>query len=114
MTDWNELIRREPDPVRRAHFRKLMAGPEALVKFTTKDESKRLERERLVQEVSRIGRENRRRMAADAPAEEEAPAVFTDSEMRDFIKESTGRAPHPRTSREKLLETVERLTSRDD
>lgn len=112
MTNWDELIRNEADPVRRAHFRRMKDGPEALTKLTEKDTTKQEERRKIVEEVARIGRENRKALNQEKiDLGTDSGDGFSDEQLRAAIEAATGKAPHHKTGRAKLVETFNALNA---
>lgn len=102
MTDYAALAKAETDPVRRAHFLRMAAGPEALKKLTEKDTRRIDERNAMIAEMVKIGEANKR--AAIAGNTKPDIAEMTDDQIRDNITSITGKAPHWKAGREKLIE----------
>lgn len=102
MTDFAELAKAETDPVRRAHFLRMAAGPDALKRLTEKDTRRIDERNAMIAEMVKIGEANKR--AAVVGNTTPDMAEMTDDQIRDNITTITGKAPHWKAGREKLIE----------
>ncbi len=55
----NTEIKREKDVVRRNHLQRQLDGPDAIAHLTNKIDEKKIARNRLTDEVARLGRKNR-------------------------------------------------------
>lgn len=115
--------------VRRDHLARNAAGADGIRHLTEIKDRGREARERLAAEVANIGARNRKEAIARAKGAElpeitePVPAgflgdlgtdsgdQFSDEQLRAIIEQETGKAPHHRTGRSKLVETFNDLNA---
>lgn len=114
------------DIVKRDHIRRLEQGADGIRHLVEKEDREKAEKEALIAEVSRLGRINRKKAIEEANGVSEPETMndggndplgfdsgeqFSDAQLREAIKEATGKAPGGRASRETLIATFNELNA---
>lgn len=115
--------------VRRDHLARNKAGADGIRHLTEIKDRGREARERLSAEVANIGARNRKEAIARAKGVElpeftetasagfpddlgaDSGEQFSDEQLRAIIEQETGKAPHHRTGRSRLVETFNELNA---